>query len=399
MKDSVHAHMEKAAKHLGLPKSTLDQLKKADKEHIFDISLDSGKSFKAYRVQHNNKRGPYKGGIRFHPDVSLDEVQTLATLMSLKTAAVNIPLGGGKGGVAFDPRNLSAAEVEEVSRKYVRHLHPHIGPDQDVPAPDVNTNAQIIDWMVEEYEQLTDDTTRASFTGKSLTNGGSLGREAATGRGGVIALEELLKLQGNGRPITYAIQGYGNVGSFFGAVAAERCPSWKLVAASDSEAAVYAELGLNAITLQDFKAGKGRFKDYDSNETKIISNEDLISLNVDVLVLAGLEDSVTIDNMKHVRAKYIVEMANGPVSSEANKYLTTQGVTILPDIVANAGGVIVSYLEWLQNKNGEKWTEEKVNNQLEDYITRAVDDIYSYAQTHSLTLSEAGFAVAMQRLL
>jgi glutamate dehydrogenase/leucine dehydrogenase len=391
--------MAKTAKHLGLDEAALDKLKRPNAEHIFEIALDNGKSFKAYRVQHNNKRGPYKGGVRYHPNVNLDEVQTLATLMSLKTAAINIPMGGGKGGIALNPRELSAAELEELSRKYVRHLHEHIGPDQDIPAPDMNTNAQIIDWMVDEYEKLTKDTSKASFTGKSIANGGSLGREAATGRGGVMALGELLRLEHNDQPITYAIQGYGNVGSFFGTTAAEDYPSWTMVAASDSEAAVYAAAGLDPHQLQQFKAERGRFKAFESEGTELISNENLIGLDVDVLVLAGLENTVTINNMKHVKAKYIVEMANGPVTNEAHDYLTAHGKIILPDIIANAGGVVVSYLEWLQNKNDEKWTEKKVNDKLEIYIKNAVNETFTYAQQHDISLNEAAFAIAMKRLV
>jgi glutamate dehydrogenase/leucine dehydrogenase len=398
MKDSVHAHMNKAAKHLGLDAETLESLKQANAEHVFDISLEDGKSFKAYRVQHNNKRGPYKGGVRYHKDVSLDEIQTLATLMSLKTAAINIPMGGGKGGIAFNPREFDEKQLEEISRKYVQHLHQHIGPDQDIPAPDVNTNAQIIDWMVSEYENLTNDTSKASFTGKSIANGGSLGREAATGRGGVMALRELLALEKHKRPITYAIQGFGNVGSYFG-TAAQDYPAWTMIAASDSEAGVYSTEGLDAQSLQKFKAARGRFKDFESPNSKIISNQDLISLDVDVLVLAGLENTVTAQNMKTIQAKYIIEMANGPVTNDAHDYLTTNGKIILPDIIANAGGVVVSYLEWLQNKNGEKWTETKVNDMLEDYIKHAVHEVYAYAHHHAISLNEAAFAIAIKRLI
>jgi glutamate dehydrogenase/leucine dehydrogenase len=398
MKETVHAHLDKAAKHLGITAEALEELKKADVEHAFDISLDNGKTFKAFRVQHNNKRGPYKGGIRYHKDVSLDEVQTLATLMSLKTAAIDIPMGGGKGGVAFDPHDANEDELEEISRKYVRHMRRHIGPDKDIPAPDVNTNAQIIDWMVDEYEKLTDDNSKAGFTGKSIPNGGSLGREAATGRGGVIALAELLKLDKYGRPVTFAVQGFGNVGSFFGTVAQELQPEWKMVSASDSQAAVYSPQGLDADSLQEFKAGRGRFKDFGSEKAQIVSNDDLLGLDVDVLVLAGFENTVTSENMKSIHAKYIVEMANGPVTSQAHDYLVAQDKIILPDIIANAGGVVVSYLEWLQNKNDEKWSEAEVNGKLEKYIKDAVNSTYKYAKSNNISLNEAAFAIAIKRL-
>src|SRR3990167_7097108 len=247
MLDSAQKLIKTVGKHLNLSQEDTNYLLRANKEHIFDIQLSSGKRFTAYRIQHNNELGPYKGGIRFHPQVDLDEVRALATLMSLKTAAVGLPLGGGKGGVAVNPKDLSKDELEELSRKYVQHLEPHIGPDKDVPAPDVNTNPTIIDWMVDEYEKLSGDKTKAAFTGKSIEAGGSLGRDAATGRGGVIALAELLKHQGKSdQKMSFAIQGYGNVGAFFAKIAQETQPNWRLIAASDSSATIINNAGLNA---------------------------------------------------------------------------------------------------------------------------------------------------------
>jgi glutamate dehydrogenase/leucine dehydrogenase len=397
MLETAHAFIDRAAAKLDIPAEVVAKLKQADHEHKFEIKLDNGKSFQAYRVQHNNKLGPYKGGIRYHPNVTLEEVQTLATLMSLKTAAAGLPLGGGKGGITVDPRELDSSEVEELSRKYARHLQPHIGPAKDVPAPDVNTNAQIIDWMVDEYEAITGDTNKASFTGKSIAKGGSLGRDAATGRGGVFALAELLELEGNAdKPITYAVQGFGNVGSFFATVAASDHPNWQLVAASDSEAAVYKADGLNARALQQFKDDRGRFKDYEGLD--IISNDELLALDVDVLVLAGLEDSVTEKNVNTLHAKYVVELANGPVTDKAFDHLTDKDVTILPDVIANAGGVIVSYLEWRQNLDGEHWPEDKVNQELASYMKKAVKSTYDAAQQHDTDLKSAAFIIALQRL-
>lgn len=396
MLESVHKFIDKSSRVLDLTPEEVKKLKSFNNQHEFEVELKSGKKFKAYRIQHSNKLGPYKGGIRYHPHVNLDEVQALSTLMSLKTAAVGLPMGGGKGGIAVDRRELTDEELEELSRKYVQHLHQHIGPDKDVPAPDVNTDAQIIDWMVDEYEKLTGDTSKASFTGKSLDNGGSLGRDAATGRGGVIALAELLKLEGNhDKAITYAVQGFGNVGSFFGAVAQKDYSNWKLVAASDSEAAAYDENGLNAGDLQAYKEDGGRFKNWDG---RIISNHEMLALKVDVLVLAGLEDAVTLDNMREVKAKHVVEMANGPISEEAHGYLSSQGKIILPDVIANAGGVIVSYLEWLQNKKGEHWQESKVNQELRRFMTKAVQEMFEYAGTKHIDLKTAALALAISRL-
>jgi len=395
--DTAHYLVKRSADKAGLAESTVQKLLAADAEHRFEIDL-GGRKLPAYRVQHSNKLGPYKGGIRFHPQVDIDEVRGLAMLMSLKTAAAGLPMGGGKGGVAVNPKELSEAELEELSRKYVQKLQPHIGPDKDVPAPDVNTNAQIIDWMVDEYQQLTGDDSKASFTGKSVDNGGSLGRDAATGRGGVRAFSELLELLGdNDRTLKIAIQGYGNVGSFFAVIGSQEHANWQLVAASDSEVTLFDEAGLDAKALSDFKQSRGRFKDFETSAKKLDA-EAVIGLDVDVLVLAALEDAVTEDNAAQVQAKYVIEMANGPINQAAYKLLEKQGKIVLPDIVANAGGVVVSYLEWVQNRQGEHWPEEKVNRELADYMTKAVRRVFEVSRLENVSLTEAAFIIALRRL-
>lgn len=400
MLETAQELIKRVGGQLGLKDSDIENLLKADAEHEFEIELKSGAKHKAYRVQHSNVLGPYKGGIRFHPEVNLDEVRALATLMSLKTAAVGLPLGGGKGGVAVNPKELSAEELEELSRKYAAHLAPHIGPDKDVPAPDVNTNAAIIDWMVEEFEQITGDTTKASFTGKSLGKGGSLGREAATGRGGVIALREVLKQLGKDKDmVTVAVQGFGNVGSFFATIAETDHPNWRLVAATDSRGGVYLEEGLSAKELVEYKKNKGSLGDYHKAGAKSVTNQELVGLEVDVLVAAALGDVVIDKNMHQVKAKIILELANGPVNEAAYDYLTEKDVFIVPDVLANAGGVIVSYLEWFQNRKQEQWTEEKVNAELEKYMVKAVDDAYEYSKENGVSLKEAAFALAIRRIL
>lgn len=399
MLTTAQSFIKKAGQVLNLKPAQIDELLKINAEHFFDIKVGS-QTYKAYRVQHNNKRGPYKGGIRFHPEVDLDEVRALATLMTFKTAAVGLPLGGAKGGVSLDPKELTLAELEAVSRQYVRGLVDVIGPDKDIPAPDVNTNGQIMDWMVDEYSKLTGDTSKASFTGKSLSNGGSEGRDAATGRGGVIALRELFRKNGLGdQPQTLAIQGFGNVGSFFSIVAASDQPNWKIVAVSDSRAAVYCPTGLDITKLNDFKVSGGSFADYQAPSAKIITNDELLSLPVDVLVLAALGDAVTDRNMANVQAKHIVELANGPISEVASDYLNTAGKVIFPDIVANAGGVVVSYFEWLQNTKREHWSIEQVNHQLEETIVRATQALLTTAQAKKVTLKEAAFINATQNLI
>ena len=399
MLDTAQALIRRGGRHLGLSDSQIMQLININAEHSFVIKLKNGKSFQAYRVQHNNKRGPYKGGIRFHPDVNLDEVRALSTLMSFKTAAVGLPLGGGKGGVVVDPRQLSDMELEELSRSYANYLVPFIGPSKDVPAPDVNTDSRIIDWMVDEYQQATGDTSRASFTGKSLANGGSEGRDAATGRGGVIALGELLKFFKLTGKLTYAVQGFGNVGSFFATIAEHEQPDWQLVAASDSAAGIYNPAGLSAAGLGSFKQQRNRFTDYKKEPVKVISNDELVALPVDILVLAALGDAVTKRNMKTIKAKYIVELANGPVDETAHDYLAGKGKIILPDIVANAGGVVVSYFEWQQNTNNQHWTVEKVNSQLEKIMVSATKQMCRSAASHKISLKEAAFMNAINNLL
>ncbi len=396
MLDTAQKLIKDAGHKIGLTDEQIETLIKTDAEHNFEIRLSDGSKYTAYRVQHSNKLGPYKGGIRFHPQVDYDEVRALATLMSFKTAVAGIPMGGGKGGVAVDPKQLSKEALEELSRKYVRGLQEHIGPEKDVPAPDVNTDSQIIDWMVDEYGKLTGDQTRAGFTGKSIANGGSLGREAATGRGGVIVLREILNKSSISGPVTYALQGWGNVGSFFALIAETEHPDWKLVAATDSSGGIYSPGGLSAKTLDKFKKSGGKLADFKTGRQ--ISNDELITLETDILVLAALENAVDDKNAGRTKARVILELANGPVSYGAYKMLSDKDALDIPDILANAGGVIVSYLEWVQNMNDERWTEAKVNRRLEDYLVKAADNVYRRHQQDGMTLKEAAFAEALVRL-
>lgn len=398
MLDSAQHYITKAAQNLGLDDTTITQLLTPEAIHAFEITLKNGKKFPAFRVQHSSARGPFKGGIRFHPDVNQDEVQALATLMSFKTAVAGIPLGGGKGGIAVDPRNLTESELEELSRAFVRGLVEHIGPHKDVPAPDVNTNGKIIDWMVDEYAALTGDKTKASFTGKSLENGGSEGREEATGRGGVITLKTLRELQEQaGKPLSVALQGYGNVGEFFAEIAEDEHPEWKLVAATDSSGGIYDETGLSAHSLSNFKKQGQKLKDYSAGSK--ITNESILDLDVDVLVLAALGDVVDADNQASIKAHYILELANGPVSSEVEDDLASRNIVVVPDILANAGGVIVSYLEWLQNLDGSHWDIAEVRSRLEKYMVEATKTIYFRSKSAKIDLRQAAFEVAIERLI
>ena len=397
MLDTAQKLIRETGKRIGLSNQQIQALINTDAEHNFEIELENGSKHQAYRVQHNNKLGPYKGGIRFHPQVDYDEVKALATLMSFKTAVAGIPMGGGKGGITVDPKKLSNDALEELSRKYVRGLKEYIGPDKDVPAPDVNTNSRIIDWMVDEYESLSGDKSKASFTGKSLENGGSRGRDAATGRGGVIVLREILNKLSINQPISYSLQGWGNVGSFFALIAEAQQPEWKLIAATDSSGGIYDPRGLSAKKLDDFKKHGGKLIDFPKGEK--ITNDGLLALNTNVLVLAALEDSVHKNNAKEIKAKILLELANGPVSYEAYKSLAGRDIIDIPDILANSGGVIVSYLEWVQNKQVEHWNEEKVNQELEKYLMKSVSKVYARSKKDNLTLKEAALAEAIAKLV
>ncbi len=382
------------ASRLGLSQDDIQKLLKVEKEHAFEIEHSNGKTYKAYRMQHNSKRGPYKGGIRFHHEVDLDEVRALATLMSFKTAAVDLPLGGGKGGIEIDPRGMSDEQLEELSRKYVQHLVDHIGPDKDVPAPDVNTNASIMDWMVDEFSKITGDTTRASFTGKSIGKGGSLGREAATGRGGLISLESVLKHLGKDKEtLTVAVQGIGNVGYWFAKLAEEN-PNLKLIAVSDSRNTVTDENGLNIDDVLAWKKEKG----LETYGGQVSGSADILSTKADILVLAALGSVITEDNHQAVQAGIVLELANGPIDEAAHQPLYDRDVIIVPDIIANAGGVIVSYLEWKQNVEGEEWSEAKVNDILREYMENATEAMAETAAKQEVPFKDAAFELAIERL-
>ena len=391
---SAQAMIKQSANRLGLGAVQLEELLEPDHFHKTELQVN-GHTHRAYRVQHDSQRGPYKGGIRFHPEVDTEEVQALATLMSFKTAAVDIPLGGGKGGVEIDPKVHDKAHIEAVAREYVRALHPHLGPDKDVPAPDVNTDAQVIDWMVDEYEKLTGDTSRASFTGKSLGNGGSEGREEATGRGGVIALREYLKAGGiDPKDLTVAVQGIGNVGYYFAKIA-------------------QAELGVNVVAVSNSRQTLLRLDGFDFKETTYsrdiatqleaqadhtADSQSIVSEEVDVLVCAALADAITEANYSIVKADIVLELANGPVTHEAHEKLYKAETVVIPDIIANAGGVIVSYYEWLQNRANESWTVEEVRRQLDETMSAAMGRVMQRAAAEKISLKQAAFEIAIQKL-
>lgn len=421
----------KTSKKMGLSDEVSNQLIQPDAIHEYNLKLkkDNGKTeiYKAYRIQHNDNLGPYKGGIRFHPNVCREEVQALATLMSIKCAVAGLPYGGGKGGVVVNPNDLSEKELERLSKEFAKNITPVIGSDVDVPAPDVNTNPQIMKWMIEEYEknvkcQISNVKTkkqinfiRSTFTGKPIEIGGTLGRKEATGRGGVMILKALLlklksqvpnyKSQTNSKSqiynskqksleignwnleiprLTVGVQGFGNVGYYFAKIAEEE--GFKVVAVSDSKGAVYVKDGLSVESTLKCKKQKGSVAGCyckgsvcDLKYGKTITNEELLSLPVDILVPSALENAINETNMKQIKAKIIIEMANGPITETAYQYLTKKGVLIVPDVLANSGGVTVSYLEWLQGRQSKWWTEEKVNKKLGEMMEAAFDPIWNKA--------------------
>ncbi len=386
MLESARQAITSAAQQLGWSEGQTEEFLTPSRVHRFTVELDD-ESFEAFRVQHNNRLGPFKGGVRFHPDVDMDEVQALATLMTIKCAVMNIPMGGGKGGVTWNPRERSQDDIETVARSYVRHLVDHIGPDTDVPAPDVNTNGQVIDWMDDEYEQLTGDDSHASFTGKTLGNGGSQGRITATGRGGMIALREYCRTHDiETEGLCVAVQGVGNVGYWFARLAETELGA-TVVAVSNSKQTLVNYDGLNVASVSEdtvMEELQGEEHDRDA----------ILSLDCDVLVLAALGNVIDADNQDQIKAKTVLELANGPVSYDATAALEDRGVHVIPDVLANAGGVIVSYLEWLQNKQGEHWSEAEVNQKLDDIMCSALSDCLSSEQP----LKNAAFTAALERL-
>lgn len=409
----------KTGKAMGLSQEVIDRLVEPNAIHEFSlqVKMDNGKQrlFTAFRIQHNDNLGPYKGGIRFHANVSRDEVQALATLMSIKCAVAGLPYGGGKGGIIFNPKEVSIAELERISKTFARAITPVIGPEVDVPAPDVNTNGQIMKWMVDEYIKNTPSKSkykksqlRATFTGKMVKEGGTLGRTEATGRGGVAITEALLtKLKKNISEMKVAVQGFGNVGFYYAKIANER--GMHVVAVSDSKGGITSQGlkdSLDIAKILECKKTKGEVAGCycvggvcDMKQGKKISNEELLELPVDILVPAALENVINKDNMHKIQAKIIIEMANGPISEEAYDYLTKKGVLIVPDVLANSGGVAVSYLEWFQNMKSQVWSEKKVNKKLHLMMSDAFQEIWQTYQKRKSSLKQAAFETAIGRIM
>lgn len=396
--ESAQRQLHLAAQGGDFSNELIERLSRAEREITVTIPLimDDGSTrfFEGYRVQHCSLRGPYKGGIRFHPEADLDEVRALALWMTMKTAVADIPMGGGKGGVVVDPDLLSFNELERLSRGFVRALYRDLGPLIDVPAPDVNTTPEIMSWMVDEYEKLTGDTSRATFTGKPVKEGGSEGRGAATGQGGFYVFEALKEKVNLVDSVSVAVQGMGNVGGHAARIFVSH--GHKVVAMSDSKDAIYNEGGLDPEAVENYKIEHRSLKGFPG--VKMITNAELLELSVDVLVPAALENQLTEENAKRVQAKMVLELANGPTTPEADEILRERGIKVVPDILANAGGVVVSTLEWEQNKKGEHWSEEEVLKKLQDTLVPQANTIYENAEESGVTMRVAAFRMALGRL-
>jgi len=393
--------LTQAAALLKVSPSIIQRLTRPDQVHLRELSIlrDDGSSLvvPAWRVQHNNWRGPYKGGIRFHPKVTLEEVATLSGLMTFKTAATNIPFGGGKGGVQVNAKELSLAEHERLARAYIRAFYDVLGPLRDIPAPDVNTNSDTMGWMMDEYSRLSGYSVPAIVTGKPVELFGSAGRHQATSLGGKVVLDAMVRKLGLTKtPLTVAIQGIGNVGGGL-AHLLDRDPKYKVVAISDSQSAVYNLSGLNLQSVFDHKSATGNVEN--ASYAQNLLNSELLELSVDVLVLAAIEDQITDANARQVQAKIILELANHPIADHADEILRQQGIIVIPDVLANAGGVVASYFEWVQNQQSWYWSESEVNQRLTMAMTGALEEIWGLAQQYQVQLRAAAYIAVLQRLV
>jgi len=359
------------------------------------VKMDDGttKVFTGYRAQHNDAVGPTKGGVRFHPQVSEEEVKALSMWMTLKCGIVDLPYGGGKGGVICDPRQMSMGEIERLSRGYVRAVSQIVGPTKDIPAPDVFTNAQIMAWMMDEYSRMDEFNSPGFITGKPLVLGGSQGRDRATAQGVTIVIEEAAKKRGiDIKGARVVIQGFGNAGSFLAKFMHDL--GAKVIGISDAYGALHDPEGLDIDYLLDRRDSFGTVTTLFENT---ISNKELLELDCDILVPAAIENQITADNAHNVKASIVVEAANGPTTAEATKILTERGILLVPDVLASAGGVTVSYFEWVQNNQGYYWTEEEVEERLYKKMVEAFDNVYTTATTRNINMRLAAYMVGVRR--
>jgi len=399
--DRALERLETAASHLKIDQDVIEKLKyprETTKARLL-IRMDDGsrKSFQAWRCRYDDTRGPTKGGIRFHPDANEAEVETLAFWMTFKCAVMNLPYGGGKGAVQVDPRKLSKSELERLSRAYMQAFARVVGPDRDIPAPDVYTNAMIMGWMADEYGQIVGQVTPAVITGKPIALGGSLGRNDATARGGFYLVRHLAAELGLAEKHDIVIQGFGNAGQFYASLAA--ADGHRIVAVSDSSGAIRRAEGLDTdAMIAGKKAGKSLVSLANELGAEVISPEELLATQCDLLVPAALEDMIDENNAGTIRAKVVLELANGPVTPAGDKVLESKGVVVLPDILANAGGVTVSYFEWVQNRQGFYWDLEEIHERLLRIVEREGRAIWSVSRDRGISMRTAAYVHALARL-
>lgn len=401
--DTVLRVVDHAASMLGYSENEYGILKYPERELkvSMPVVMDDGsvRVFEGFRVQHSTARGPAKGGVRFHPGVNQDEVKALSAWMTFKCAVVNVPYGGGKGGIICDPTQLSEREKHSLTEKYTAQIAPLIGPEQDVPAPDVGTNARVMAWMMDSYSTLKGHSVLGCVTGKPIGLGGILGRNEATGRGVMFTLNSLLAKEG--LPVagtTVAIQGMGNVGSMTAKLL--HAEGMRIVAVSDVSGGIYKADGLDVPgVLAYLGEGKKLLKDYDAAGVSHISNAELLETEATVLIPAALENQINADNADKLRCKYVVEAANGPTTLEADDMLEARGIKLVPDILANAGGVVVSYFEWVQNIQELCWTEERVNEELKNIMSTAFEAVWDIAGKKDATLRTGAYLIAVKRVV
>lgn len=396
--DNARHYFETAADLLGLSANMRRLLLVPEREVKVQVSLelDNGEiaTFIGYRIQHDSSRGPMKGGLRFHPEVDAEEVLTLASLMTWKTAVVNLPYGGAKGGISVDPKKLSPGELERITRKFVDEIHDMVGPDKDIPAPDMGTNAQVMAWFANQYEKFY-GFQPACVTGKPVELHGSEGREEATGRGVVVTTEALMKKFGRDlKGVTVALQGFGNVGTFTAGILQDK--GAKVVAVSDVSGGVWSPDGLEIPRLLEFARENRGVKGFPGTDP--ISNEDLLAADVEVLIPAALGGVLTAENAERVRAKYIVEAANNPTKPEADDVFRRKGIIVVPDILANAGGVTVSYFEWVQNRQHFRWDVSRVREELGKVMLDSFDRVWNLAEEKKVSLRTAAYILGIGRV-
>ncbi len=400
---TVQDYLDRAAKVINLEPYVKTILSQPKNELIvnFPVKMDTGevRLFKGYRVQHNNLLGPFKGGIRFHPSVSLDDVKALAAMMTWKSALMRLPLGGGKGGIKFDPRSVSRGELQRITRRFTHALGSNIGPEYDIPAPDVGTNAQIMAWMMDTYSNMEGTFSKQSVkgvvTGKPVASGGTLGRAKATGQGLVYCIIEWAKERGfDLEGSTMLVQGFGNVGAHTAVILSKLGVS--TIAVGDHTGYMINPEGFNAHKLQDYVENRGSIVGYPNG--KAITREEFFATKADIFAPCALENQIGEAEAKLLQVKLVAEGANGPTNPSGEKILTERGIEILPDVLANSGGVTVSYYEWVQNKRSESWTEEEVDERLERAMTRAYEEVSAMARSHKTDFRIAAYGLALQRI-